>query len=163
MARSAPTWDGVMARLKEKFGGDLLEVSQRSGVLSILHVRPEAILRLATFLRDEGTFVHCALVDGVDWVGTMEVIYTLWSDGLKGYLEISLRIPSEDPHVDSVTGVWGGASWHEREAWDLLGIRFDGHPDLRRLLMPEGYKFHPLRKDFELREPEELEVKARHV
>ena len=121
------------------------------------------MLRVAKFLRDEGTFCHCALVLGVDWIDHMETLYFLWSDALKGYVEVSVRLPADDPHVDSISGVWSGAVWHEREAWDMLGIRFDGHPDLRRLLMPEGYEFHPLRKSFELREPEELEVKARHV
>jgi NADH-quinone oxidoreductase subunit C len=163
MTASSLTWDQLLANLKSGFQADLINVSSRPGVLAILSVRPEAIVEICTYLRDKGTFGHCSLVAGVDWKDKVEVFYHLWSDALKGYLELTLELPSEEPHVASVTGVWPGASWHEREAWDLLGIRFDGHPDLRRVLMPEGYRFHPLRKSFELREPEELEVKARHV
>jgi len=59
--------------------------------------------------------------------------------------------------------VWPSANWHEREAWELVGIQFDHHPDLRHLLMPDGYQFHPLQRAFKLHEPEDLEVKVRNV
>ncbi len=157
------SWPEALARLKAEVPDAITGESARPGVLAVLAVPAPSIRRLATWLRDEGTFSHCSLVLGIDWIDHMEVVYHLWSDALKGYLELSVTLPAEDPHVDSLGGVWGGAIWHERETWDLLGIRFDGHPDPRRLLMPEGYKFHPLRKSFELREPEELEVKSRHV
>lgn len=153
----------VLQALGARFPSDLLDVSAREGMLSVLKIRPGAVVPVMTFLRDEGTFEHCALVTAVDWRDRFEILYHLWSDEWRGYLELSADVPAEDPHIDSVSGVWYGANWHEREAWDLLGVRFDGHPDLRRLLMPEGYRFHPLRKSFELHEPEELEVKARHV
>jgi NADH-quinone oxidoreductase subunit C len=163
MKGTSLTWDQLLANLKAGFQVGLIEVGSRPGVLAILKVRPESIVEISTYLRDQGTFAHCSLVAGVDWNDRFEVLYHLWSDALKGYLEMTLELPPEEPHVASVAGIWPGASWHERETWDLLGIRFDGHPDLRRVLMPEGYRFHPLRKSFELREPEELEVKARHV
>jgi NADH-quinone oxidoreductase subunit C len=156
-------WMTLLSRLREDFPMEISDVGSRPGVLAVLKVRPESIVDLCTHLRDKATFSHCALVAGVDWVDRFEVIYVLWSDELRGYLELSLDVPGPDPHVASVSGVWGGATWHERETWDLVGIRFDGHPDLRRVLMPEGYRFHPLRKSFELREPEELEVKAHYV
>ena len=159
---SVPEPSDLLARLRGQFPQDVLEVRKVPGRLGRVEVRPEAILRICRYLRDEQTFAHCAMVGGVDWKETREVIYHLWSDERKGYLELSLRVPAEDPHVESVAGLWPGANWHEREIWDLLGIRFDHHPDLRRLFLPEGYEFHPLLKTFELHEPEPLEVKTRH-
>ncbi len=72
-------------------------------------------------------------------------------------------MPGDDPHLESASGVWPSANWHEREAWELVGIVFDHHPDLRHLLTPDGYVFHPLLRSFALHEPEDLEVKVRDV
>jgi NADH-quinone oxidoreductase subunit C len=163
MTGTALSLSELPSALAGKFPGKVTPVPGRKDMLAALKVLPEAIVPVSQFLRDQGTFEHCALVSGVDWIDRIEVLYHLWSDEYKGYLELSVDLPADEPHVASVTPVWSGANWHERETWDMLGVRFDGHPDLRRVLMPEGYRFHPLRKSFELREPEELEVKARHV
>jgi NADH-quinone oxidoreductase subunit C len=103
------------------------------------------------------------MVGGIDWVRHREVFYVLWSDDAKQYALLSTELPSDDPHVESATPVWPSANWHERETWELVGITFDHHPDLRHLLTPEGYAFHPLLRSFKIHEPEELEVKSRHV
>ena len=153
----------VVPRLQSEFPSAVHSVAVRPGVLARLEVDPGSIVPIARWLRDEATFCHCSMVGGVDWVERREVLYLLWSDELRTYLEISAWVPGEDPHIDSVSGVWRGAIWHERETWDLVGIRFVGHPDLRRVFLPEGYEFHPLLKSMELHEPEELEVKRRHV
>ena len=152
----------LLSGLRSRFPEDILAIHPFPGLLGRVEVRPGGILPICRYLRDEQTFGHCAMVGGVDWRETREVVYHLWSDDRKAYLELSLKVPADDPHVESVAGVWQGANWHEREAWDLLGIRFDHHPDLRRLFLPEGYEFHPLLKTFELHEPELLEVKTRH-
>ncbi|MDE1820667.1 MAG: NADH-quinone oxidoreductase subunit C [Euryarchaeota archaeon] len=151
----------LLDRMKEHFLGESLEVTERAGVLARVKFPSRSVVTLCTWLRDQGTFGHCAMVAAVDWRETREVLYTLWSDHLKSYLELTTTLPADDPHIESVSQVWPGASWHEREAWDLVGVLFDHHPDLRRLFLPEGYKFHPLLKTFELHEPEDLEVKAR--
>lgn len=151
----------VVASLKAKFPQEIPTISSRSGVLARVEVKPSAIVPVCTWLRDEGTFTHCAMVGGIDWRETREVLYLLWSDTLRTYLELFCQIPGSDAAIDSVAGVWGGANWHERETWDLVGIKFNHHPDLRRLLLPEGYQFHPLLKSMELHEPEDLEVKVR--
>jgi NADH-quinone oxidoreductase subunit C len=157
------TLAALLPALESRFGPDVKVLPSRKEVLGVVQVKVDRLVEVARFLHDQGTFTHCALVSGVDWIEHIEVLYHLWSDALKGYLEITVETAPEDPHVPSVTSIWRGANWHERETWDMLGVRFDGHPDLRRVLMPEGYRFHPLRKSFELHEPEELEVKARHV
>jgi len=108
-------------------------------------------------------FTHLSTVGGIDWVGHREVFYVVWSDAAKQYLLLSAELPADSAHIESASSVWPSANWHEREAWEFVDIEFDHHPDLRHLLMPDGYAFHPLLRSFKLHEPEELEVKVRHV
>ena len=78
-----------------------------------------------------------------------EVVYLLWSRSKRHRLRVKVRLPDgDDPHVATVSGIWPAANWLEREVWDLFGIAFDGHPDPRRLLMPEDWEGFPLRKDY---------------
>lgn len=90
---------------------------------------------------------------GVDLKDRLQAVYHLV--GLKSGAKVVLKVdvPYDDPVIDSVTEIWPGADWHEREAWDLLGIRFRNHPNLKRILLWEGYEGHPLRKDFVDRRP----------
>ncbi len=108
-------------------------------------------------------FTHLSMVGAIDWVDHREVFYVVWSDAAKEYAILSTDVPADQPRVASATSVWPSANWHEREAWEMVDIQFEGHPDLRHLLMPDGYAFHPLLRSFKLHEPEELEVKVRHV
>jgi NADH-quinone oxidoreductase subunit C len=128
----------------EEFRGDLTMV-----------IRKEDIVRVASFLRDEPGLAFDLLKDlcGVDMLrpdARYEVVYTLYSLETKTYLRLKVRVEEEDPVVPTVTGVWAGADWHERETYDMFGIKFSDHPDLRRLYMPEDFEHHPLRKDFPL-------------
>jgi NADH-quinone oxidoreductase subunit C len=66
-------------------------------------------------------------------------------------IRLKVRVPGDDPRIDSVSSVWNTANWHERETYDLMGVRFDGHPDLRRILLPEDWEGHPLRKEYPLK------------
>ena len=97
------------------------------------------------------TFEHCSTVIGVDYVDHMTVVYHLsnYYNGLM--IELSTDLPADDLHVESVTCVWEGANWHERETWELFGIVFDNHPKLERLLTPKTYEFFPFRKSYKLR------------
>lgn len=92
-----------------------------------------------------------ALDNGVE-VNTMEVIYNLYSIPFDHYLMISVVLDRSKPSVDSVSDIWRTANWHEREAFDLMGIQFEGHPDLRRILLPDDWEGHPLLKDYEVQE-----------
>jgi len=77
-------------------------------------------------------------------------VYNVWSLLHKRYLRLKVPAEEEHPVVPTVTGIWPGANWHERETFDMFGIRFEGHPDLRRLYMPDEFEYYPLRKDFPL-------------
>ena len=79
-----------------------------------------------------------------------EISYNIISMANKQRLRVSCRVGEEDPSVDSVVELWKAANWFEREAWDMMGIHFNNHPDLRRMFMPEDYQWHPLRKEFPL-------------
>lgn len=117
-------------------------------------VRPEAIARTLKFLRDDGACKFELLIDicGVDYPERdprFEVVYHLLS--VSKNLRIRVKVPvAEDAAVPSVTGIYSTADWFERETWDLFGIYFSDHPDLRRILTDYGFEGHPLRKDFPL-------------
>lgn len=83
---------------------------------------------------------------------TMEVIYNLYSIPFNHHLTIKVLLPREKPEIDSVSGIWKTANWHERELFDMFGIIVNGHPDLRRILMPADWEGHPLRKDYKHQE-----------
>ncbi len=85
--------------------------------------------------------------------GQFEVLYHLYSHASRQELVVKVRLPRDQPTVPSVTSIWNGANWHEREAYDLFGIVFTGHPDLRRIMMTDDWIGHPLRKDYVYQEP----------
>jgi NADH-quinone oxidoreductase subunit C len=99
------------------------------------------------FLHGKG-FEHCSMITAVDWKDRFDIIYHITSYKHALLLEMRTVLPHEKPEVDSVASIWGGADWHEREAWDLMGIVFKGHPNLKRILLPQDWKGHPLRKDY---------------
>ncbi len=124
------------------------------GELTLLVNAPD-IVRVCEILKSDPHLGFDLLVDitAVDYyrpTNRFEVVYHLYAIGLKQYLRLKVQVDEEHPVVSTVTGVWPAANWHERETFDMFGIRFEGHPDLRRLYMPEEFEYHPLRKDFPL-------------
>ncbi len=117
----------------------------------------ERLLAIARALRDEAPFHldYCSFVSAVDWPDqqAFEVVYHLFSMEARHELLIKVRVPRDDARLPSVIAVWSTANWHEREAYDLFGITFEGHPDLRRIMMTEDWHGHPLRKDYVYEEP----------
>jgi NADH-quinone oxidoreductase subunit C len=108
---------------------------------------------VAKFCRDDLSFDYLLDITSVDNFGTdprFEMVYELYSMSLGQHLRLKLRIAEEENEVPSVSDIWPTANWHEREVYDMMGIRFAGHPDLRRILMWEGYPYFPLRKEFPL-------------
>ena len=118
-----------------------------------LYVESWALREACVLLRDDPAcpFNYLADVTCVDWYPSdprFEVVYHLLSISKKERVRLKVRLSEESPVVDSVTSVWPGANYFEREVFDLFGVRFTGHPYLRRLLMPEDWEGHPLRKDY---------------
>lgn len=109
-----------------------------------------ALVRLCTYMKENLDFEHVTCVCGVDWMEQkkMQVVYHITSYANKVTAELVVELPRDNPEVDSITHLWGGANWHERETWDMFGIVFTGHPKLERLLNPQGTEVFPFRKDF---------------
>ncbi|PYI98559.1 MAG: NADH-quinone oxidoreductase subunit C [Verrucomicrobia bacterium] len=109
--------------------------------------------QIAKFCRDELSFdylLDITSIDNFDDEPRFEIVYHLYSMSHGFHLRFKLKIPGESGAVDTVSDIWPTANWHEREAYDMMGIKFNGHPDLLRILMWEGYPYFPLRKDFPL-------------
>jgi NADH-quinone oxidoreductase subunit C len=140
-------------KVREKFGDALREAVYFRGEDTLV-VAPERIVEIARFLKDDSEMMFNLLLDvtGIHYLErdySYEVVYHLLSLVRRRRLRLRTRL-GEEGEIDSVTPVWATANWHEREAYDLVGIRFRNHPDLRRILMPDDYDGHPLRKDFPL-------------
>jgi NADH-quinone oxidoreductase subunit C len=143
----------AVARLRERHPTSVLEVGIFRGEETVI-VQPRSIVEVCRFLKEEPALAFHMLSDlcGVHFLDrdyTYEVVYQLYSFKNNRRLRLKVRLGKGET-VPSVTVVWPGADWLEREAYDLVGIRFEGHPDLRRILMPEDYDEHPLRRDFPL-------------
>ncbi len=118
---------------------------------TLIWVTPARIVFVCRYLRDEQGFERLSGLSAIDRYPLeprFEVLYLLHSIGRNIRLKIKVALPGADPVVPSVTPVWEGANWYEREAFDLFGVRFEGHPNLQRILLPEGWEGHPLRRDF---------------
>lgn len=152
---SDPLAARTVAYLRERFTGDILDVTEHRGQTSVA-VRPESIEAVCQGLRDDQGFGFLSQITAVDWPEReprFEVVYHLLALDTRATLRLKVRVGDEDtpnPAVPTVTTVWVAASWYEREVYDLFGIRFTGHPDLTRILMPPDWVGHPLRKDYPL-------------
>ncbi len=147
----------IFERLGQLCGGALLDAAPGDGEWPRLNVVPTRVAEVARVLRDDPAlgFDCLANLTGVDLKAedSIEVCYHLFSYRHRHQLMLAARASRGDPLLPTFTDLWPAADWLERECFDLLGVRFIGHPDLRRLLMPEDWVGHPLRKDFI--EPEE--------
>ena len=139
--------EGVKAELETQFPGVFKSVSVLRPRVVRVRIDRKDILPVCQFLKQKG-FEHCSCISAVDWVTRFESVYHITSWGRNCLVEIVAEIPHDDPRIDSIYGVWHGADYHEREAWDLMGIVYEGHPNLVRILLPTDFKYHPLRKDF---------------
>jgi len=133
----------VGERVRQKFP-EAVFLADGSG----LWINREHLIPVLEFLKQEFALDYLANLTSVDYWDYFEVIYNLVSIGRNQGLTVRTRCPREDPRVPSVTPLWKGAELQEREVYDLMGIEFTGHPDLRRILLWEGFEGHPLRKDY---------------
>ena len=140
-------------KLIANFGGLTSAPSEFRGEITLKITDPERIESVCSFAKKELGFDYLVDISSVDNYGEdprFTVVYELYGYGHRNHLRLKTDVSEERPELPTVTTVWRTADWHEREIYDMMGVRFRGHPDLRRILMWEGYPYFPLRKDFPL-------------
>ena len=154
----------AVERLKERFASSVLDCVEFRGELTVT-VRKEDIISVLSFLKNDFQYNLLTDLTAVDYLGKMDdrfmVVYQLYSIPHKTYLRIKAPVGEASCSIASVTQLWDTANWLEREVFDLFGITFDNHPDLRRILMTPDWEGHPLRKDYPLQGPDREPYKGR--
>ncbi len=139
------TFPNILGEISDFHGETMVVVSKKDGLKDLA-----SALKTGTDFRFE-MLMDLTCVDYLHWEekeNRFEVLYNLYSPSKNQRLFLKVLLAETAPEVDSVTGVWPSADWFEREAWDMFGVRFKGHPNLKRILMYEEFKGHPLRKDY---------------
>jgi NADH-quinone oxidoreductase subunit C len=142
----------LLNTLSQLFGSKLIEKVEFRGETTYT-IDPGHLHEVAKFCRDEISLDYLIDITSVDNAGEeprFEIVYELYSMTLAIHLRLKVRVHEEAAAVDTVSDIWPTANWHEREIYDMMGIKFNGHPDLRRILMWDGYPYFPLRKEFPL-------------
>ena len=149
----------TLASLRQALGEDSFTTAEFRDNLR-LYIESGQLIRMLSVLRDQcgfGVLAELGAADYLNYPGRsegkarFEVHYVVLNSDTNRRIVVKVGVPLTEPTLPSLTGLWGGANWMEREIFDMYGISFDGHPDLRRILMPEEFNAHPLRKDYPLR------------
>ena len=136
----------IKTKLESEFPGIPIQIVSEG-----LLLRPEDLVRVAQFLKESGEFKmnYLSSVTAVDYLEHLESVYHLYSvDQRTGPVVLRVRVPRDNPRIPSLVGLFRSAEFQEREAYDMMGIRYEDHPDLRRIFMWEGFEGYPLRKDY---------------
>jgi NADH-quinone oxidoreductase subunit C len=147
--------EAAVAALREKFPQAVVETVEYRNEETVV-LRPEQLVSVCEYLKRQHQYTFLSTITAVDWperVPRYDIVYQLLAIPRRSTLALKVRIGArreDHPRVPSVTGVWPAANWYEREVYDLFGIIFTDHPDLRRILMPSDWTTHPLRKDYPL-------------
>ncbi|MEN2994912.1 MAG: NADH-quinone oxidoreductase subunit C [Thermodesulfovibrio sp.] len=152
MAQEIEETKKIAEKVKSLFPKDVLEIKEFRKQVAII-TKKERIKEILKYLKEQEGFNHLQDLCGVDYYPEkprFEVVYNLYSIWRRLSIRVRAKVFEEEPQIDSITDLWQGADWHERECFDMFGIRFTGHPDLRRILMPEDWNGYPLRKDYPL-------------
>ncbi len=140
----------IINDLQQKYPSGVLEVNECRGDVQI-RIDADRIHDALRMLHDDHRFIYLSQIFGADrFTSTerFEVIYNLFSLRNQLRLFVKVWLEEKDPALPTATDIWRAANWHEREVYDMFGIRFTGHPDLRRMYMPEDFEYYPLRKEF---------------
>jgi len=143
--------DRAVAAAVDAFDSDAVTTAKFDKGELTLEIAPAKIVSVCGFLKYDQKFIRLSSVTAVDRYPSeprFEVVYHLHSIERNERLRLKCRLPGDNPAIESVTSVWRSANWYEREVFDLFGIQFTGHPDLRRIMMPDDWEGHPLRKDY---------------
>ena len=133
--------------IRDSFPDAIIQSSETDGALS-LKLAPAALLRVCELLQSQLGFDYLADVTAIDWQDRIEVVCRMTALASNEKIVLRVDLDRTNPEIDSITSVWKGADYQEREVYDLMGVTFKGHPDLRRILLPEEWEGHPLRKDY---------------
>lgn len=144
------TMEEIATAVARDFGGDLDDVRVQEPDTIVARLAREKLRDVARRLKAHKDLAYETLnwIAGVDLGSQLESVYHVYSWRTNTWIELHVPIPKAKPEVDTVTDVWPAADWHERESWDMMGIRYLGHPDLRRILLKDDFIGHPLRKDY---------------
>jgi NADH-quinone oxidoreductase subunit C len=155
-------WESPMVgKLKGQYGSGIREASTYLGQ-NYMVVEPSIVLELLQILRDGEQFDYCVDITAVHYPQRekqFDLVWILYSFQRNERIRVKIMI-ADGENVPSATPIWATANWLEREVFDMFGIRFDGHPDLKRILLPDGWKGHPLRKDYGIIQQDQEWVKA---
>jgi NADH-quinone oxidoreductase subunit C len=149
----------IADKLKERFPEEVVDIKEFRGQVSVT-MKKGRIFEICKYLHDEPelSFDYLADLCGADYLGKkekrFEVVYHLYSIKHRRGIRLKAEVGEDDLTIDSVVPIWAGVNWHERECYDMYGIVFKGHPDHRRILMPEDWEGHPLRKDYPVQGPD---------
>ena len=141
----------MLTEALQAFDADAVLAEKRNREELTLEIPAEKIAAVCAHLKQACGYERMSTVTAVDRYPAeprYEVVYHLHSVSKHERVRLKCRVGGEHPAIDSITGVWRAANWYEREVFDLFGIEFRGHPDLRRIMLPEGWEGHPLRKDY---------------
>ncbi|TLZ61165.1 MAG: NADH-quinone oxidoreductase subunit C [Methanobacteriota archaeon] len=153
MPEVSGTEEDVMSKLPAEFPGAIREIRvTRPKVVKVVIDRKD-LLPVCSFLKTDLGFEHLSCISAVDWKDHWESVYHLYNYTTGTTVQLNAVIPYDDPSIESLVKLWNAAYYHEREAWDLMGITYRGNPKLERILLPKDFRYHPLRKDF----PQETE------
>jgi NADH-quinone oxidoreductase subunit C len=153
----------AVLKLKERFAASILDVKEFRGEVTVT-VKKEDVVEICRFLKKELAYNLLTDVTAVDYLGKeprFMVVYNLYSIPNKDRLRLKAPVAEQDCTIATVSTLWNSANWLEREVYDLFGITFAGHPDLRRILMTDDWIGHPLRKDYPLQGPDREPYKGR--
>lgn len=158
----------VAARVQEHFGAAVIESSAFRGQCSVT-VAPANLRAVLTFLRDQLDFEWLMDVGGVDYLGyderdwRFEVVYQMLSMKHNVRFRVKVAVPEDKPEVPTVYDLWAIANWEEREVWDMYGVVFTGHPNLRRILCHDEFVGHALRKDYPIQRRQKLSAPSENI
>lgn len=151
------TFQEIVVQIKSNLDEELILATDDNASPKAIIIDAKDLVDLMSFLQsdDQLYFDSLSCITGLDngpEENSMEVIYNLYSIPYNHHLMVKVKLERENPSIESLTRLWKTADWHEREAYDLCGIHFNNHPDLRRILLPADWEGHPLKKDYQEQE-----------